>query len=64
MAMANAPIHAFMDFFNNILSQPPAALPLKKKKKKKKKTSILKVLHGHTKSPSNCMYSWRYLTIL
>ena len=31
-------------------------------------TSILKVLHGNTKSPTCCMYSWRYnilyLTIL
>ena len=23
-------------------------------------TSILKVLHGNTKSPTGCMYSWRY----
>ena len=22
--------------------------------------SILKVLHGNTKSPTGCMYSWRY----
>ena len=33
-----------------------------------KKTSILKVLHGNTKSPTGCMYTWRYnilhLTIL
>ena len=31
-------------------------------------TSILKVLHGNTKSPTGCMYTWRYnilyLTIL
>ena len=29
-----------------------------------KKTSILKVLHGNTKSPTGCMYSWRYNILL
>ena len=28
------------------------------------KTSILKVLHGSTKSPNSCMYSWRYNILL
>ena len=28
------------------------------------KTSILKVLHGNTKSPTGCIYSWRYNIIL
>ena len=27
---------------------------------REKRTSILKVLHGNTKSPTGCMYSWRY----
>ena len=27
-------------------------------------TSILKVLHGNTKSPTGCMYSWRYNILL
>ena len=27
-------------------------------------TSILKVLHGNTKSPTDCMYSWRYNILL
>ena len=35
-----------------------------KRKKEKKKPSILKVLHGNTKSPTGCMYSWRYSILL
>ena len=30
----------------------------------KKKTGILKVLHGNTKSPTGCMYSWKYNILL
>ena len=28
------------------------------------RTSILKVLHGNTKSPTGCMCSWRYNILL